>query len=154
MPVLPVAALSKQATNQGPVLRALLRYVPVAFLFRRSARHWLRLGLSRGGAGGDERNVFSIWNRSPGTRKPRGKHPLDGEIFLNTNKEQRTKQLSGLLYQQLWATKLCPTPVPLPLCTCAFQRNFLRTSTIIRTKMPPYSSWVPLPLLASRSINL
>ena len=35
--------------------------------------------------------MCSIWNRSPGTRKPSGKHPLDGERFLNKNKEQRTR---------------------------------------------------------------
>ena len=63
----------------------------IAVLFRRSARHWLRLGLGRGEAGGEDRNVCSIWNRSPGTRKPCGKHPLDREIFLRKNKEQRTK---------------------------------------------------------------
>ena len=28
-----------------------------------------------------------------GTRKPCGKHPLDGEMFLNKNKEQRTKNI-------------------------------------------------------------
>ena len=32
--------------------------------------------------------MCSIWNRSPGTRKPFGKHPLDGEMFLNKNKKQ------------------------------------------------------------------
>ena len=63
----------------------------IAVLFRRSARHWLRLGLGRGEAGGEDRNVCSIWNRSHGMRKPSGKHPLDGETFLNKNKEQRTK---------------------------------------------------------------
>ena len=45
--------------------------------------------MGRGGAGGEDRNVCSIWNGSPGTRKPSGKHPLDGESFLNKNKEQR-----------------------------------------------------------------
>ena len=33
----------------------------------------------------------SIWNRSPGARKPCGKHPLDREIFLSKNKEQSTQ---------------------------------------------------------------
>ena len=36
-------------------------------------------------------NVCSIWNRSPGVWKPSDKHPLDEEIFLNKNREQRTK---------------------------------------------------------------
>ena len=53
---------------------------------------WLRLGLGRDEAGGEDRNVCSIWNRSHGTRKLSGKHPLDGETFLNKNKEQRTKE--------------------------------------------------------------
>ena len=44
--------------------------------------------MGRGGAGGEDRNVCSIWNGSPGTRKPCGKHPLDGEIFLNKNKNK------------------------------------------------------------------
>ena len=65
----------------------------IAVLFRRSARHWFRLGLGRGEAGGEDRNVCSIWNRSHGTRKLSGKHPLDREKFLSKNKEQRTKYL-------------------------------------------------------------
>ena len=56
-------------------LRYALTYIAV--LFRRSARHRLRLGLGRGEAGGKDRNVRSIWNRSHGTRKLSGKHPLD-----------------------------------------------------------------------------
>ena len=67
-------------------------------MFRRSARHWLRLGLGRGEAGGEDRNVRSIWNRSHGIRKLSGKHPLDREKFLSKNKEQRTKRV-GLLGQ-------------------------------------------------------
>ena len=67
----------------------------IAVLFRRSARHWLRLGLGRGEAGGEDRNVCSIWNRSHGTRKLSGKHPLDREKFLSKNKEQRTKSLAS-----------------------------------------------------------
>ena len=34
-----------------------------------------------------------LCNSSPGAQKPCGKHPLDGERFLNKNKEQRTKEL-------------------------------------------------------------
>ena len=62
----------------------------IAVLFRRSARHWFRLGLGRGEAGGEDRNVRSIWNRSHGIRKQIGKHPLDREIFLSKNQEPRT----------------------------------------------------------------
>ena len=47
-------------------------------------------------AGGEDRNVCSIWNRSHGTRKLSGKHPLDGETFLSKNKEQRVNGSQGL----------------------------------------------------------
>ena len=33
--------------------------------------------------------MCSIWNGSHGIRKPTGKQPLDREIFLSKNKEQR-----------------------------------------------------------------
>ena len=48
----------------------------------------MRPNLGRGGAGGEDRDVCSIWNRSHGIRKPTGKHPLDEEIFRNTKTKQ------------------------------------------------------------------
>ena len=55
--------------------------------------------MGRDEAGGEDRDVCSIWNRSHGTRKLSGKHPLDGEIFRNKNK---------VWYHCIVASQECP----------------------------------------------
>ena len=82
--------------------------------------------------------MCSIWNGSPGTRKPCGKHPLDGEMFLNKNKNKNSMETAPPALERGQTSE--PSH-----CTCAIDAY--------RHKLVPTVGWLIIPHLKRHLIE-